>query len=200
MYLCVKNYDLFQCLHDFLEVGFALVEGFAAEVDALAEVGCVAERLHLSEGEVGVHYLGEELGDVVQQRLAFFVDGFDFVFGVLCGVAAVLGYDGLLAFLHLRGAFPHVGDVPEVGVDVGDAAVFIYDGVPGGVGLAEKAAEVFLDILRLARDMVSRCSCESGCPACIHSPKCGNNNQPLSKTGTITLLSSLSKELKTENP
>lgn len=84
--------------------------------------------------------------------------------------------------------------------DVGDAAVFFYDGVPGGVGLAEKAAEVFPDILRLARDMVSRCSCESGCPACIHSPKCGNNNQHLSKTGTITLLSSLSKELKTENP
>lgn len=84
--------------------------------------------------------------------------------------------------------------------DVGDAAIFIYDGVPGGVGLAEKAAEVFLDILRLARDMVSRCSCESGCPACIHSPKCGNNNQPLSKTGTVTLLSCLSQGLKTENP
>ena len=79
--------------------------------------------------------------------------------------------------------------------DIGDAAIFIYDGVPGGVGLAEKAAEVFPDILRLARDMVSRCSCESGCPSCIHSPKCGNNNQPLSKTGTIALLSSLAKGL-----
>ncbi|MDR0980890.1 MAG: DEAD/DEAH box helicase [Methanocalculaceae archaeon] len=84
--------------------------------------------------------------------------------------------------------------------DVGDAAIFIYDGVPGGVGLAEKAAGVFLDILRLAREMVSRCSCESGCPACIHSPKCGNNNQPLSKTGTVTLLSGLAKEQENRKP
>ncbi|MDV0442086.1 DEAD/DEAH box helicase [Methanorbis furvi] len=75
--------------------------------------------------------------------------------------------------------------------DAGDAAIFIYDGVPGGVGLAEKAAAIFPEIIRLARDMVAGCSCETGCPSCIHSPKCGNNNQPLSKAGTVALLSSL---------
>ncbi|HJK54208.1 MAG TPA: DUF1998 domain-containing protein, partial [Methanocorpusculum sp.] len=84
--------------------------------------------------------------------------------------------------------------------DVGDAAIFIYDGVPGGVGLAEKAASVFPEILRLAWEMVSSCSCDSGCPACIHSPKCGNNNQPLSKSGTISLLSSLVNELDSRKP
>ena len=77
--------------------------------------------------------------------------------------------------------------------DIGNAAIFIYDGVPGGLGLAEKEAEVFPNILRLARDIVSSCSCESGCPSCIHSQKCGKNNQPLSKTGTITLLSFLTE-------
>ena len=84
--------------------------------------------------------------------------------------------------------------------DVGDAAIFIYDCVPGGVGLAEKAAAIFPDIIRLAREMVAGCSCETGCPACIHSPKCGNNNQPLSKTGTIALLSCLTTELGDQKP
>lgn len=84
--------------------------------------------------------------------------------------------------------------------DVGDAAIFIYDGVPGGVGLAEKAAEVFSDILRLDAEMVSHCSYDSGCTACIHSPKCGNNNQPLSKQGTIALLSGLVRELENGKP
>lgn len=84
--------------------------------------------------------------------------------------------------------------------DVGDAAIFIYDGVPGGVGLAEKAASVFPDIVRLAKSMVAGCSCATGCPACIHSPKCGNNNQPLNKSGTIALLTGLAGEVAVDKP
>ncbi|MBQ4135022.1 MAG: DEAD/DEAH box helicase [Methanocorpusculum sp.] len=80
--------------------------------------------------------------------------------------------------------------------DVGGPAVFIYDGVAGGIGLAEKAAELFPKIAELAYRMVSGCSCVSGCPSCIHSPKCGNNNQMLDKAGTVELLSYLVKEMK----
>lgn len=80
--------------------------------------------------------------------------------------------------------------------DVGGPAVFIYDGVAGGIGLSEKAAELFPKIAELAYRMVSGCKCESGCPSCIHSPKCGNNNQMLDKEGTVKLLSYLIKESK----
>ncbi len=80
--------------------------------------------------------------------------------------------------------------------DVGGPAVFIYDGVAGGIGLSEKAAELFPKIAGLAYHMVSGCKCESGCPSCIHSPKCGNNNQMLDKAGTVELLSYLVKEMQ----
>lgn len=78
--------------------------------------------------------------------------------------------------------------------DTGEPTIFIYDGYEGGVGLSEKAAELFPKIVGLAKEMIINCSCESGCPSCIHSPKCGNNNQPLSKDGTKNLLTYLSHE------
>jgi DEAD/DEAH box helicase domain-containing protein len=70
-------------------------------------------------------------------------------------------------------------------------AVFIYDGFEGGIGLAEKAWELFEGIAATSHDLVSGCTCSAGCPACIYSPKCGNENQPLDKGGTITILERL---------
>lgn len=72
--------------------------------------------------------------------------------------------------------------------------VFIYDGVPGGVGLAAKGREVLADWLATAREIVSRCECEEGCPSCIHSPKCGSQNQPLDKQACQMLLTAASRE------
>jgi DEAD/DEAH box helicase domain-containing protein len=78
--------------------------------------------------------------------------------------------------------------------DTAAPTIFIYDGIAGGIGLAEKAAELFPEIISFAREIVAGCTCENGCPSCIHSPKCGNNNQPLDKVGTITLLTYLERE------
>lgn len=78
--------------------------------------------------------------------------------------------------------------------DTAAPTIFLYDGVSGGIGLAEKASELFPDILTFARELVDGCPCKEGCPSCLHSPKCGNNNQPLDKAGTKHLLAYLETE------
>ena len=72
--------------------------------------------------------------------------------------------------------------------DTGKPQVFIHDGHPGGVGISEHGYEVIEDLWRATLDVVSECPCRSGCPSCIHSPKCGNNNQPLDKAVATLLL------------
>ena len=65
--------------------------------------------------------------------------------------------------------------------DTGRPQVFIHDGHPGGVGITEHGYEVIEELWKATLDVISECPCESGCPSCIQSPKCGNNNQPLDK-------------------
>jgi len=71
---------------------------------------------------------------------------------------------------------------------VDQPCLFIYDGYPGGVGLAAKSLQVADSWLATARDMVNQCECQEGCPVCIHSPKCGSGNQPLDKQACQLLL------------
>lgn len=84
------------------------------------------------------------------------------------------------------------GDVGGISIphhpQVGCGAVFVYDGHPGGVGIA---AAGFAELERLLADvaaLVAACPCEAGCPSCIQSPKCGNGNRPLDKPGSLRLL------------
>jgi len=80
----------------------------------------------------------------------------------------------------------------------GKATIFIYDAYEGGIGLAEKAVEVMDKLVEVTRDMVKSCQCRKGCPTCIYSPKCGNDNKPLHKSGTIFLLESIMKMMEGE--
>ena len=69
--------------------------------------------------------------------------------------------------------------------------VFIYDGFPGGIGITEKGFEILESLWQATLDTIEQCPCESGCPSCIQSPKCGNNNEPLDKHGAVILLKGL---------
>ena len=72
--------------------------------------------------------------------------------------------------------------------DTGKPQVFIYDGHPGGVGIAEKGFELLEQLWSATLRAVAECPCEDGCPSCIQSPKCGNNNEPLDKQAAGVIL------------
>jgi len=70
----------------------------------------------------------------------------------------------------------------------GKLTVLVYDGHDGGAGFAERGFGAAADWLRATRAAIAGCDCESGCPSCVQSPKCGNANHPLSKRGAVALL------------
>lgn len=75
--------------------------------------------------------------------------------------------------------------------DTGKPQIFIYDAHPGGTGIAEKGFELMADLWRQTLQALRECPCEEGCPGCIQSPKCGNNNEPLDKGAARIILESL---------
>jgi DEAD/DEAH box helicase domain-containing protein len=72
--------------------------------------------------------------------------------------------------------------------DTGRPQVFIHDGVPGGVGIAEHGYDIIEGLWKVTLDVIAGCACEAGCPGCIHSPKCGSGNRPLDKSAAVTIL------------
>ncbi|WP_448621356.1 DEAD/DEAH box helicase [Geodermatophilus sp. URMC 65] len=81
--------------------------------------------------------------------------------------------------------------------DTGAATIVVYDGHPGGAGFAERGFAVLRRWLQATRATVASCECESGCPSCVQSPKCGNGNEPLDKTGAVRVLDVVLDELAT---
>jgi len=67
------------------------------------------------------------------------------------------------------------------GVSFPSGHIYIYDSYPGGSGVSKALFERLEEAMKVALDMVSECSCEDGCPRCIYSPYCGNNNRVLSR-------------------
>ncbi len=74
------------------------------------------------------------------------------------------------------------------------ASIFIYDGYPGGVGLTQEAFYKVDTLLRQTEQAVSSCECETGCPSCVHSPKCGSGNRPIDKKACLFLLNNILTE------
>ena len=83
--------------------------------------------------------------------------------------------------------------------DTQEATIFIYDGYEGGIGITEKAVDVFVDLLDSTIDLLNNCTCKKGCPSCIYSPKCGNDNKPLHKGATIYILEYMKKLISGES-
>jgi DEAD/DEAH box helicase domain-containing protein len=76
----------------------------------------------------------------------------------------------------------------NVHFQTGSPTIFIYDGHPGGVGIARRGYEEFERLVADAARLVGECPCAEGCPSCVQSPKCGNLNEPLHKAGSLQLM------------
>jgi DEAD/DEAH box helicase domain-containing protein len=70
----------------------------------------------------------------------------------------------------------------------GRPTIFIYDGHPGGVGITRQGFLRFESLVADAYRLIDECPCESGCPSCVQSPKCGNLNEPLHKAGALEVM------------
>ncbi len=87
------------------------------------------------------------------------------------------------------------------GVSLGESGmVFIYDGSPGGNGLAKLLYSRFESACRRAVKILEECPCkrEDGCPKCTYSYRCGNNNKPLHKRGALSSLQKIVKGVATQ--
>lgn len=107
---------------------------------------------------------------------------------------------GLAASMHTVAAMGLMVDPRDLGRTVGsadggeprfDPTIFLYDQVPGGVGLGPRLFDERAALLRRTRDLTDGCGCSTGCPACI-GPDAGVIQPGLSRRAVVLdLLSAL---------
>jgi DEAD/DEAH box helicase domain-containing protein len=75
--------------------------------------------------------------------------------------------------------------------DTGNPTIFIYDGFEGGIGISETLYSNIKPLWEKTLKLIDNCECKDGCPSCIYSPKCGNENEPLDKKAASIILNKL---------
>jgi DEAD/DEAH box helicase domain-containing protein len=95
---------------------------------------------------------------------------------------------GLLPLFTICDRWDVGGVSTALQADTQRPTITIYDGYPGGAGIAELAYDFADRHLQATAEHVSGCGCEAGCPSCIHSPKCGNGNETLDKAAALALV------------
>ncbi|CAN5827192.1 DEAD/DEAH box helicase [soil metagenome] len=98
---------------------------------------------------------------------------------------------GILPLFAMADRWDIGGVSTAFSADTNLPTVFIYDGYPGGAGIAARGFAEAAEHQSATLEAVSRCPCRTGCPSCVQSPKCGNGNEPLDKAGAIRLLATI---------
>ena len=75
---------------------------------------------------------------------------------------------GSLTPLHLMCDPGDLGVVAEAqSAHDGQPAITVYERIPAGIGFSQRLYELRADLLAASGDLVRRCPCLSGCPACV---------------------------------
>lgn len=75
--------------------------------------------------------------------------------------------------------------------DTNCCTIVVHDGHPGGAGFADRGFERAEEWALATLERLEQCDCDSGCPACVVSPKCGNANQVLDRDAARRLMHGL---------
>jgi DEAD/DEAH box helicase domain-containing protein len=131
------------------------------------------------------HFVTQALWYVLPERLSGALPP-EVLLGALH--AAEHGQIAVLPLIAMCDRWDIGGLSTNVHFQTGRPTIFIYDGHPGGVGITLRGYEQFERLLGDAERLIGECPCESGCPSCVQSPKCGNLNEPLHKAGALELM------------
>jgi DEAD/DEAH box helicase domain-containing protein len=118
------------------------------------------------------------------------------------GIARTMGQreleTGLRALAHVLGQVAPIflmcdpGDLavwPEMkSIFTQQPTIFIYDRVPGGVGFSKRLYSLHQQLLVSAGSVLSRCSCEHGCPSCVGPRELGGANPKLCALSLLGVL------------
>ena len=131
------------------------------------------------------HFVTQALWYVLPERLSGALPP-DVLLGALH--ATEHGQIAVLPLIAMCDRWDIGGLSTNVHFQTGRPTIFVYDGHPGGVGITLRGYEQFERLLGDAERLIGECPCESGCPSCVQSPKCGNLNEPLHKAGALELM------------
>ncbi|HKI65752.1 MAG TPA: DEAD/DEAH box helicase [Solirubrobacterales bacterium] len=134
------------------------------------------------------HFVTQALWYVLPERLSGALPP-DVLLGALH--ATEHGQIAVLPLIAMCDRWDIGGLSTNVHFQTGRPTIFVYDGHPGGVGITLRGYEQFGRLLGDAERLIGECPCESGCPSCVQSPKCGNLNEPLHKQGALELMRSM---------
>ena len=134
------------------------------------------------------HFVTQALWYVLPERLSGALPP-DVLLGALH--ATEHGQIAVLPLIAMCDRWDIGGLSTNVHFQTGRPTIFVYDGHPGGVGITLRGYEQFERLLGDAERLIGECPCESGCPSCVQSPKCGNLNEPLHKAGALELMQTM---------
>ncbi len=83
------------------------------------------------------------------------------------------------------------------GISYPTGEIIIYDGHLGGSGLSRQLIFRLRETIEIAYKIVKSCRCLDGCPKCIFSPYCGNNNKYLSRRNAVRVLEEVLRGVQT---